>query len=90
VRPGSAAASTFDQLLTVCEALAVTQSLARLEAGVNTARRETYRRMLERGFRSNVLGLAMDRPDEPGYNRPDVYVSTIGGNGRQATCQRTG
>ncbi|HEV2073773.1 MAG TPA: GNAT family N-acetyltransferase [Thermomicrobiales bacterium] len=74
VRPGSAAASTFDRLLTACEALAVAQGLARLEAGVNTARREAYRRMLESGFRTNVLGLAMDRPDKPGYDRPDVYV----------------
>jgi hypothetical protein len=43
-------------------------------AGVNTGRREAYHRMLARGFRADLVGVAMERPDEPGYNRPDVYV----------------
>ena len=30
--------------------------------------------MLAYGFRTDVQGLAMDRPDEAGYNRPGVYV----------------
>ena len=43
-------------------------------AGVNTARRDAYRLMLAYGFRTDVLGLAMDRPDEAAYNRPGTYV----------------
>ena len=62
------------RLLTACEALAAARRLARLVAGVNTARREAYRQMLGVGFRTDVQGVAMDRPDEAGYNRPGTYV----------------
>ena len=74
MRPGSDAEARFARLLAACEALAAAQGLERLVAGVNTARREAYRRMLARGFRTEVLGLAMDRPDEAAYNRPGAYV----------------
>src|SRR5215203_4281214 len=47
---------------------------APLVAGVNTARREVYRHLLADGFRTDVLGLAMHRPDEAIDNRPGVYV----------------
>ena len=43
-------------------------------AGVNTARLDAYRRMVARGFRADLVGVAMERPDEPGYNRADVYA----------------
>ena len=43
-------------------------------AGINTARQDAYRRMLARGFRTDFVGVAMERPAEPGYNRPDVYA----------------
>jgi hypothetical protein len=45
-----------------------------MEAGVNLARRQAYRAMLEQGFRSQIQGVAMHRPDSPAYNRPDVYI----------------
>jgi GNAT superfamily N-acetyltransferase len=74
VRPGADAEVRFARLLTACEALAAAQGLERLVVGVNTARREAYRHLLGRGFRTEVLGLAMDRPDEAAYNRPGTYV----------------
>ncbi|HEV2128526.1 MAG TPA: GNAT family N-acetyltransferase [Thermomicrobiales bacterium] len=74
VRSGPDAEQWFLRLLAACEALAVSWGQQRLTAGVNTARREAYRRMQGLGFRTEVLGLAMDRPDEPGYNRPGVYL----------------
>ena len=74
VRPGPDAEHWFLRLLTACEGLAAARGQPRLTAGVNTARREAYRRMQGVGFRTEVLGLAMDRPDEAGYNRPDAYV----------------
>ena len=74
VRPGPDAGAAFTRLLAACEAFAVERGVARLVAGVNTARREVYREMLARGFRTDVQGLAMDRPDEAGYNRPGVYI----------------
>jgi GNAT superfamily N-acetyltransferase len=73
-RAGSGAAEAFERLLDACEALAASRGLSRLVAGVNTARRDAYRRMLARGFRADLVGVAMERPDEPGYNRPDVYA----------------
>jgi hypothetical protein len=74
VRPGTDAAHNFDDLLDACEELASSQELARVIAGVNTARHEAYRQMLARGFRAELLGVAMQKPNEPGYNRPGVYV----------------
>jgi predicted N-acetyltransferase YhbS len=74
VRPGLDVEVSFARLLAACEALALAQGMARLVAGVNTARREAYRAMLVAGFRTEVQGLAMDRPDEPGYNRPGVAI----------------
>ena len=73
-RPGSGAESNFDHLLDACEALAAEHGLQRLEAGVNLNRRQAYRQMLQRGFHSTSLGVAMHRPDAPAYNRPDAFV----------------
>jgi len=74
VRPSPAAGQDFDRLLDACEELAAEKSLSRLAAGVNTARHETYCQMLARGFRTDLQGVAMQRHNEPGYNRPGVYV----------------
>ncbi len=74
VRSGPDAEPSFTRLLAACEAFAVERGVPRLVAGVNTARREAYRAMLACGFRTDVQGLAMDRPDEAGYNRPGIYI----------------
>jgi len=74
VRPGPDAGETFDRLIRACDHLAAARGMSRLTAGVNTARRHAYVRMLKRGFAIENLGIAMERPDEAGYNRPDVYV----------------
>lgn len=73
-RPGADAERDFDRLLDVCEEVASSQNLSRLSVGVNTARHEAYRRMLARGFRIDLLGVGMDKPNEAGYNRPGIYV----------------
>jgi predicted N-acetyltransferase YhbS len=72
VRPG--AATEFERLLDAIETLAAGRGVERLTAGVNTGRRDAYRRMLARGFRTVVNGVAMHRPEGPGTLRPDVYV----------------
>jgi hypothetical protein len=74
VRPGASAEELFGRLLDACEALASAQRLPSLVAGVNTARDEAYRHLMARGFRTEILGVAMHRPNEPGYSRPGVYV----------------
>lgn len=74
VRPGPAAEAQFDQLLDACEELAVTRGLARVEAGTNLARHEAYGKLLARGFRTDIQGVTMHRPNEEGYSRAGVYV----------------
>jgi GNAT superfamily N-acetyltransferase len=73
-RPSADAKQGFNRLLDACEELASSQNLSRLVAGVNTARHEAYRQMLMRGFRTYLLGVAMEKPNEAGYNRSDVYL----------------
>jgi len=73
-RPGAGAGDRFERLLDACEALAAQRRLGRVVAGVNTARHDAYRRLLARGYRPWVEGVIMQRPNEPGYCRPDVYV----------------
>ena len=74
VRPGPAAGDRFERLLDACEALAGERGLQRMVAGVNIARHDAYRRLLARGYRVWLEGIIMQRPNEPGYCRPDVYV----------------
>ncbi|MGH9540400.1 MAG: GNAT family N-acetyltransferase [Terriglobales bacterium] len=73
-RPGAGAAARFERLLAACEALAVERGAGRVIAGVNTARHDAYRALLRQGFRAEFLGVAMQRPNQPGFNRPDCFV----------------
>ena len=43
-------------------------------AGVNFARDDAYRRLRNHGYRTWIQGVIMQRPNEPGYCRPDAYV----------------
>jgi hypothetical protein len=61
-------------LLDACEVAAAAQGLGRVVTGVNTARHDAYHRLLERGYRTWLSGLIMQRPNDPGYCRPDVYL----------------
>ena len=74
VLPGPDAAERFDQLLHVCEAEAEAKGLSRLVAGVNLGREEAYRQLLASGFRADIIGVAMERPNESGYNHSGVYL----------------
>ncbi|MBW4578599.1 MAG: GNAT family N-acetyltransferase [Tildeniella nuda ZEHNDER 1965/U140] len=74
VRSRPQAGTQFAQLLSLCEALAASQGMTRLLAGVNTSRQEAYCRMIALGFRTEITGVAMQKPNEPGYNRPDVFA----------------
>ena len=73
-RPGPKVAESFERLLDACEAFAADRGLMRLVAGVSTARQDACRRMMARGFRADLVGVAMMRNNEPGYSRPDVYA----------------
>ncbi|WP_292303318.1 hypothetical protein [Mesorhizobium sp.] len=48
--------------------------MSKLLAGVNMAGPEAYRHLVGRGFRTEIQGVTMHRPNEPGYSRAGVFV----------------
>ena len=72
-RGGTGAGQRFDKLLEACEVFASSRG-ASVEAGVNSAREDAYRRMRSRGYRVAIQGVAMHRPHMDGFNRTDAYV----------------
>jgi GNAT superfamily N-acetyltransferase len=74
VRPGPHAGGLFEGLLDACEDLAAERGLERIVVGVNAARHDAYRRLRAHGYRTLLLGVVMQRPNDLGYCRPDVYV----------------
>ena len=79
VRPspgaGSRAGANFARLLDAVDSFARTAGAHTIQAGVNLARREAFREMFARGFRTQTQGVAMESggPGE-GYNRAGVYI----------------
>ncbi|GAB3092873.1 GNAT family N-acetyltransferase [Lysobacter terrae] len=73
-RSGPNAPRDFERLLAACEALAQERGLGQVMAGVNTSRHDAYRRMLARGYRTVVQGVAMQQHNAVGHNRADCYV----------------
>lgn len=72
-RPGVGAGERFDRLLDAIDAFALLRGVL-VEAGVNMAREDAFRRMIAHGYKPTVQGVAMQRPHAPGYNRADAYV----------------
>ncbi len=72
--PGTKAGKYFDRLLTACEAYAVAQGARRLIAGISLARKPAYEQMRARGFKPEVVGVCMHKPNEPGYHRAEAWV----------------
>jgi len=71
---GASGEQNFNNLLKACEKMAAEKALQKIIAGVNTSRYEAYRHLLNTGFRTILQGVAMERPNEPGYNRPGIYL----------------
>jgi predicted N-acetyltransferase YhbS len=74
VLSGANSAMYFDKLIDACETFAKGRGMTRLVAGVNTGRYEAYRNLISLGFRTEIQGVVMDRPNEPGYNNPETYL----------------
>ena len=74
VRPGPEAGRLFIFLLEACEGWAGSRGLASLIAGTSLGRQEAYQTMLTQGFRTQVLGVTMHRPNESAYHHPGLYV----------------
>jgi GNAT superfamily N-acetyltransferase len=74
VRSGHDAAGEFRRLLAACHEFARVCEAGTLVAGVNLARFDAHREMLQAGFRTVTQGVAMERNGAAGYNRPDVFL----------------
>ena len=48
--------------------------MSKLVLGINTGRQQAYLKILNMGFKIDILGVAMHNPNEVGYNNPDTYV----------------
>ena len=72
-RGGAGAGKRFDALLDDCETFARLRG-ANIEAGVNLARVDAFRRMRGRGYDVTTQSVAMLRPNADGHNRDDAYV----------------
>ena len=73
VRSGPGAGERFDRLLDACERFALSRGVL-IEAGMNLAREDAYRRMRAHGYKAFAQGVSMQRPHAPGHNRGDVYL----------------
>ena len=75
VAPGAGAGERFEHLLDACAAFAVSRGLGSVVAGVDTAQRDAYRRMIARGYQTVIQGVVMVRgTDQVGLGRPDRHV----------------
>lgn len=74
VRPEAASQQTFDRLLDACDALAAARGAGVLLVGVDLGTRAAYRHVLARGFRTQMQGVALHRPDDVGYLTRDALV----------------
>lgn len=73
-RSGSHARNRLEHLLDACETLAFERGLKRVSAGMNLARTGAFQTLADDGFAVGTYGVAMERPNEAGYNRADAYV----------------
>jgi len=72
-RGGAGAGQRFDRLLDACDVYATAHGVP-IEAGVNFACQDAYRRMRAHGYRAVTQGIPMQRPNAPGFNRPEAYT----------------
>jgi len=73
-RPGPGGAVRMDNLLGACEAYARDIGIEIVAAGVNTARTEAHDVVRRRGYRAQIVGVAMHRPNAPGFNRSGAFI----------------
>jgi GNAT superfamily N-acetyltransferase len=74
VRPGYNAERSFERLIDACQEVACASDTKILSAGVNLGREKAYAVLRRKGFRSQMQGVTMHRPNEPGYDRSNCYV----------------
>lgn len=75
VRPDAHADDALSALVRAVRDFAASRGATKVTAGVNLARREAFRCMVNLGFRTAMQGVAMESGDSfAGYNRAGVYI----------------
>jgi len=74
VRPGPDAERDFRRLVRACHALAAERGATVLVAGMNAGRDRAWRVLEDMGFRRDMQGVTMHRPNEPGYSTSDAFI----------------
>lgn len=74
VRSGPEAASRLTRLIEACSDFAHRQGATQISAGVNLARMNAYRLLIDLGFRATLQGVAMHRPWIEAYDRPEIFA----------------
>jgi GNAT superfamily N-acetyltransferase len=74
VKPERNADRNFEELLAACESFAAERDMKHLAAGANAGRYRAYIKMLSKGFRTDMLGVAMQKGNDEGYNLQNVYI----------------
>jgi GNAT superfamily N-acetyltransferase len=72
--PGPGAAERFGRLLDACEGFAVRSGAQTVVAGVNSGRRGAYQALLDRGYKPQMIGVTMHKPDESAYHDDHAWV----------------
>ncbi len=74
IEAGPRAEQRLAQLLGAAQGLARERGATRLQAGVNAANAPLYESLLRAGFRVDLTGVSMQRPNRPGFCRPECWV----------------
>jgi hypothetical protein len=74
VRSGPYSTLEFRRLLAASGEFGASCGTKLLTAGMNLARVDAYREMLQAGFRSTRQGVVMERHGKAGYNRAEVFL----------------
>lgn len=64
----------FSRLVYSCQSFAASSGAQTVEAGMNMGRVEAHEELRKLGFKTLFQGVAMQRPNEPGSNRSDVFA----------------
>ena len=72
--PGPGADRRFARLLTACEAFAAEEGAQAIVAGVNSSRRGAHQALLDRGYKAQLIGVTMHKPDESAYHDANAWV----------------
>ena len=72
-RGGASGGERFTKLLEAIDRFAAARG-AEIEAGVNLAREDAYKRMRAHGYKTAMQGVAMHRPHAEGFNHAEAYV----------------